>query len=354
MKHNHLISVLVVTAVLLFVPTRVSAQWAVFDQMNSILSKFISSERAAEFEESIRQAYLTLEQANQTYNSIKGTEETWKAVTGLGNVVKYSNEIQRAASQTSNIINNAQATYNNIRYMVADGYISPQYAGYLLRELFEVTRRAANQYKFFSNILLGNDEKMDAATRLGEIRRMNDSLGIYNMFIEYMMKGIVKQARSQAVAKNRKALGQKAFLGSGAMPDDSVFTNLSSRFSYAHDENFSGVSVSGGGAASIKVPSKQEFIDEFSQYFEEEKLKSEAESFASGTIAPLRSPITRLVEAIIGLMAVLYLALNYYKVSKGEQQSQDALLKVLVGVLFAAIAIAVLEMTFGGNLGLNL
>lgn len=66
---------------------------------------------------------------------------------------------------------------------------------------------------------------------------------------------------------------------------------------------------------------------------------------AHSTLFTLSSRVINLVSLVMGLVGVYMVAMNFYKYSKGDPSTQDALSKVGAGLVIAVIILQIIRVT---------
>ena len=224
------------------------------------------------------------------------------------------------------LISGAETLYRYSNELFAADMISVGTWTYNLSYVMSVTKREIQNLKALINLLRQKITAADAKQAVEEHLKW--------------LRQASQQIRERFDATRRQAIADQSDpLRSNVMSQ----TFSGARRTYREDNTPSGVS----SVVSVTPPSRQEFLSELKSSGDADtaRMGQDVEN-VSRSIAGTASPLVRLVSLIIGLMSVLYLVYNLVGYLKADMGSKDALMRVLIGVLFSAIALTVLASTF--------
>lgn len=242
-----------------------------------------------------------------------------------------TNTAERAINLTSQLVTGKVLNYNDALYIIK---MDADYLTNLMRT-----------YKLNKNIhdILRNDGYKNEEKRR-HIQEARDTAGYYRVFFQNQIRQLEKIAAEKRFQDELSAaMGKAEAHNNVSVPSGGLVGGIpiASVSNYDVDDNYNyGMDNFWSSKAQWKTAIQ--------------KAKKSASvpdgKSAAAEIARPKKALARLVEAIIALLAFGYTVIAFIRVTKGEQQSQDAFIKIALGILFAAITIAVLEPQIVGKL----
>lgn len=312
----------------------------VTDPGSYAMDRLLDANRIAEFEQTFESSMNMLESMNELVKESGISNENWKWLTEGGKYFQKAQSWKRFAQEEVNMIRTYTNSVKNLKYLTSGGYIDPAYAARLITDLSNKATRGIKTVKYVTNFYTTANSSMSATDKLKEIDRYADSIGYYrrgmNMLMTKTYKNLMERAELDGIMAARKAELMKA-------DKDRLTTGINAIFTPG--------TATIGELAENRTP--QWWANDIrTKYYTNSMINQEKEDVKAAVGQDLTRPRTilyRVVEAIIAVLALLYTAVNLLKVTKGEGQSKDALLKVFLGLLFGAAALAILESFFGSS-----
>ncbi len=322
------------TALLLIPYHKISAQMAVSDAINQFLSRFADANRIAEFEQTYNNAVQTLSSINETAKEMGITNENWQAIKGASEFIRNAGEWEQAANEINWYLRDYANCIKGIKNLVASGYMDPNYAMSYIRMLSGKTTDAVKTYNYFKKFYDTTHSSLTANEKLEKMRSYRDSLRMTRLGMNKLFSSICNDITEQ--------VGYDMFRQSiaGALGTSKVS---------AQEMMYVG-GIQSAGVFEIVNRTPQQVKQQIKKYYSDADINREKETVKNAVrseISPVKGPMYRLAQIIIILLSVLYTAINFVRVTKGEGQSKDALIKVFLGLLFGMIALGVLEAFFG-------
>lgn len=331
-----------VVSVLSLSEERLMAQAAVVTDPGSYaMDRLLDANRIAEFEQTFESSMNMLESMNELVKESGISNKNWEWLTKGGEYFQKAQSWKRFAQEEVNMIRTYTNSVKNLKYLTSGGYIDPAYAARLITNLSNQATRAIKTVKYVSNFYTTANSSMSATEKLKEIDRYADSIGYYRRGMNMLMTNTYQKLMERAEVDGAMAALRNAELKKA--DKDRLTTGINTIFTTG--------TATIGELTENRTP--QWWANDIrTKYYTNSMINQEKEDVKAAVGQDLTRPRTilyRVVEVIIAVLALLYTAVNLLKVTKGEGQSKDALLKVFLGLLFGAAALAILEAFFGSS-----
>lgn len=252
----------------------------------------------------------------------------------LDTYMSYARELSLATQQ-------AQHAIDLTSQLVSGKVLNYNQAMYIIKADADHLTNLMRTYKLNKDIMnvLRNDGYTNEEKRR-HIQEARDTAGYYSVFFRNQIRQLDNIAATKkyqdalnSVMAKAEAFNRVQTPGNGG---------LRGRAPIITPGDYSDIDMSGTNfGINTYWPSKGEWDAAVKKVMYQNPI--EDGKTAAAEIARPKKAALRLVEVIIALLALGYTVVAFIKVTKGEHQSQDALLKVGLGLLFAAIVIVVLE-----------
>ena len=235
-------------------------------------------------------------------------------------------QAQHAIDLTSQLVTGKVLNYNQAMYIIktdADNLTNLMRTYKLNKDIMNVLR----------NDGYNNEEKRK------HIQEARDTAGYYRVFFQNQIRNLENIAATREFQNGLNSVMAKAeahnkAIGPSAGLRGSAPTIVHGDYDYDYGKGYN-------YGINTYWPTKGQWKAAIDKLMNQNPIQDG--KAAASEIARPKKAVLRLVEVIIAILALGYTVIAFVRVTKGEQQSQDALLKIALGLLFAAIVIVVLE-----------
>ena len=323
---------------------------AVTDIFSQALQRLSDLNRSAEWETTIQNALATLETVNENLKESKLSNVNWDFLTKANDWFTTAREWKQFGQEQANLIGTYTDSIRDIKYMVSSGYLNPNYAMGIIRDMSNDMTDVVKTSKYMSGFFAAaNNNSITNEEKLRQIRTYTDSLrmtrsgmnklmsSIYGNLNEAIIKDIADEALKTAHAKMQEDMANARNINTtpGLNTDKYSFDKI-------------GFSIEKKTPKQVAEDIKTHFYTK--AHIEQEKRMVQDEVKNSlGKTTSANGPLYKLAQIIIVLLSALYMVINYIRVTKGEGGSRDSLLKTMLGLLFGLGALGILEAFFGSG-----
>ena len=357
-KYQHFIF-LFIAPILLLVTNQhtLSAQIPVYDALNQALNNLSNATRAAEFEENVANIVSIQESFKVALQEMGVNTENWKNITEAFTFIKDVPVYMKALNNAEEAVRAMTNTYEMNKMMMTSGFTDINQGLRTSAILSEQLRDLVVNTKYLTQVAITNNNKaLTAAEKIEQLDKHNQEfkkkIAMANRWTRDMYETIQQQADSYYFQRSRnQSLSAEIQKKKPLALNDGQVLAIPDKKGKPYSSTLpSGWTPPGGAPKTLKIETKtiEDFQNEMKSQIKISSWTSSASTFARNEISPLKGMAIPFARIVIIFLAISYTALNMLRVMKGEGQSRDALLKVMLGLLFALITLSILQTFFVG------